>query len=239
LTPTAFAAMIDRLVGRYFIDPSYITVEGRPYFSVYELAGLVAGFGSLAATRAALEELRGRCVEAGLPGLHLNAVVWGQPLLPGEIAPTDPWRLAADLGFDSATSYVWVHHARLSPDRATTPYEECLEGYLGWWAEARSHMSLPYFPNLTVGWDSSPRCLPSDRWDPGWGYPYTSVLTGNSPEVFEDAARRIRACQEQWGAPPIYTVNCWNEWTEGSYLEPDRRHGTAYLSALRRAFSAR
>ncbi|MFA6111688.1 MAG: glycoside hydrolase family 99-like domain-containing protein, partial [Candidatus Latescibacterota bacterium] len=32
LTPTAFAAMIDRLVGRYFIDPSYLTVEGRPYF---------------------------------------------------------------------------------------------------------------------------------------------------------------------------------------------------------------
>jgi hypothetical protein len=33
----------------------------------------------------------------------------------------------------------------------------------------------------------------------------------------------------------ILNINCWNEWTEGSYLEPDTVHGTGYLEAVKKA----
>ena len=36
--------------------------------------------------------------------------------------------------------------------------------------------------------------------------------------------------------PRILTVNCWNEWTEGSYLEPDTITGMAYLQAIKDIF---
>ena len=31
----------------------------------------------------------------------------------------------------------------------------------------------------------------------------------------------------------IITINSWNEWTEGSYVEPDTLHGMGYLEAIR------
>ena len=34
----------------------------------------------------------------------------------------------------------------------------------------------------------------------------------------------------------ILTINAWNEWTEGSYLEPDTVNGYGYLEAIKRVF---
>ena len=34
----------------------------------------------------------------------------------------------------------------------------------------------------------------------------------------------------------IMNINCWNEWTEGSYLEPDTINGMKYLEAVRDVF---
>ena len=36
----------------------------------------------------------------------------------------------------------------------------------------------------------------------------------------------------------ILTINCWNEWTEGSYLEPDKVNGLKYLEAIKGLFAA-
>jgi hypothetical protein len=34
----------------------------------------------------------------------------------------------------------------------------------------------------------------------------------------------------------IVTINSWNEWGEGSYLEPDTVHNMKYLEAVRDVF---
>jgi hypothetical protein len=235
ITPETWERMTTFLVETYFSHPSYWMIEGKPYFSVYDLTLLLASFGSVEATRAALDAFRAKCVDAGLPGLHLNAVVWGRAILPVEKTPADPAAVVEALGFDSVNSYVWIHHVALDtfPE---TDYNTVLEKYLAFAGPHNEAMPAPYFPNITMGWDSSPRTVQSDVFTP-WVYPFMATMGNNTPANFEGACRAVRAWLEaRPELPQIVSVNCWNEWTEGSYLEPDEKHGMAYLEALKRAF---
>jgi hypothetical protein len=236
VTPATFEKVSSLLVERYFSHPSYWKIDGKPYFSIYDLSKLLESFGTVKDARAALDALRAKAVASGLAGVHLNAVVWGQAVLPGERVPVDPASLVRDLGFDSVTSYVWVHHVGLG--RQQTEYEEARNAYMRYWEEAEKAFGVAYFPNVTMGWDPSPRCDQGDTFDNS-GYPFTNTISGNTPERFraalEMARDRLLADPKR---PRVLNINCWNEWTEGSYLEPDTVYGMAYLEAVRAVFGA-
>jgi len=234
VTPETFERIARHVIENYFRRPSHFCVDGCPYFSIYELSKLLESFGSVQATREALDQFRTWTQAAGFPGLHLSAVVWGRPVLPGEQKPADPVRLVRDLGFDSVTSYVWIHHVPLD-ESPYTPYEKVRNAYFAYWEEARTRFGLPYFPNVTAGWDSSPRTVQSEVWAPV-GYPFTNILGGNTPEAFETALSMTKERLDRFGDRRIITLNAWNEWTEGSYLEPDEETGLARLDAVRRVF---
>ncbi len=220
------------LIERYFAHPSYWRIEGRPYFSIYDLGKFREGLGGIAAARDALDYLRDQVVRAGLPDVHLNAVIWSAGLLPGETAVRNPAELVRTLGFDSLTSYVWMHHNVLR-EFPTTNYTHAFERYLAYWDSVTAGFDLPYHPNVTVGWDPSPRTVQSDGYL-NVGYPFTPVLADATPARFAAALaevkRRLLAAPD---GPRILTVNAWNEWTEGSYLEPDTEHGMGFLEAIR------
>lgn len=234
VTPETFEKVGDQLVKSYFRHPSYWKVDGKPYFSIYELTKLLENFGSVSATRAALDRFRAKAVKAGLPGLHLNAVVWGQAILPGEGKPADTPKLIKELGFDSVTSYVWIHHVVL-PDQQTD-YNFVRDRYLEYWKSAENQFGVPFFPNVTMGWDSSPRADQRDKFE-NVGYPFMNTISGNTPERFREALELTKnRLLERKDDPRILNINCWNEWTEGSYLEPDMVHGMKYLGAIRSVF---
>jgi hypothetical protein len=91
---------------------------------------------------------------------------------------------------------------------------------------------------VTVGWDSSPRTTQSDAFE-SLGYPWISVLDGNTPAELEKALRAVTRFLDEGGTvPAVFTINAWNEWTEGSYLEPDTTYGTGYLDALRNVLAS-
>ncbi len=231
VTPENFDRICDHVIRDYFSHPSYWKIDGKPYFSYYDLTRLLEGFGSMEATRAGLDRFRAKAKAAGHPGLHLNAVVWGRPNLPGEKVPADPAGLVRGLGFDSVTSYVWIHHAEMPGQ--VTDYDFMRDRYFEYWNEADATFDVPYIPNVTMGWDPSPRCDQSDPLVPS-GYPFTNTIGGNTPERFGKALAMTRdRLLAQASGPRILNINCWNEWTEGSYLEPDTIHGMQYLEAVK------
>jgi hypothetical protein len=239
VTRETFDTVADVLVSRYFPHPAHWLIDGCPYFSIYDLAKLIEGLGGPEPTRAALASLRARTKAAGFPDLHLNAVVWSVRILPGETGISDPDQLLRELGFDSITSYVWIHHVALrGPDAFPEfSYEAACDRYMAYWGQVGADFSLPYFPNVTMGWDASPRTVQSDAYLDA-GYPFMPMLAGNTPERFRQALvlARERLDRRPAGIPRVLTLNAWNEWTEGSYLEPDTATGLAYLEAIRAVF---
>ena len=130
-----------------------------------------SGWGILALTRSQLGFLTSRSAAARAAGageLHLNGVLWG---LPGTDGSSDhPEQVSASaevverLGFDSVTSYNWMQYAPM-PELATDygPYSQVAPAG---WKRFVDNYPVPYLPNVSMGWDSSPRTVQSDEFAP-------------------------------------------------------------------------
>lgn len=229
-----FMKAANHMIENYFCHPSYLRVEGGLFLTIFELAGLIDTFGSIERTKQGLSDLRNMVRDAGLGGLHLNAVVWSNTILPAEQKIENLAGIVQELGFDSATSYVWVHVHEMSNFPATSYAiyrDECIEKFKGIAADYK----IPYIPNVTVGWDPSPRTVQSDKYEDA-GYPFTPVLVDNTPDEFEIALQKVKDYIDKQDVPKIVTINAWNEWTEGSYLEPDTVYGMEYLKRVKKVF---
>jgi hypothetical protein len=236
VTASTFDKLTTHIIKNYFSQDSYLKVDGCPYFSIYELYRFVLGMGGVEKAAAAIQQFREKVKAAGFRDLHFNAVTWGVQLLPGQTEVTDLKDLLARLNVDSTTSYVWIHHAKL----ATFPssdYQDLAAAYEVYRATASTKLGKPYYPNVSMGWDSSPRACQSDIYTQS-SYPFMPVVQGDTPQRFGDALRSAKQFLDD--SPDLrtklLTVNSWNEWTEGSYLEPDKEHGYAYLEQIHAVF---
>ena len=213
----AFRRMTRRAIEKFLSRPNYYRICGKPVFMIYEVGSFVKGMGGMEKAAAALRQFDADCAKAGLGGVHIMACSWGQ---------CKPEHIAA-LGIESATMYTYAHHVRPKGDYAQ-------------WAEkglakldsekARLKGLKAYFAHASVGWDNNPRTPDTEK---------DSVVTGSTPEKFEKVLRRAKDwCDRNTppGYPKLISINAWNEWIEGSYLEPDEKNGMGYLEAIRRVF---
>ncbi|MBC7597376.1 MAG: glycoside hydrolase family 99-like domain-containing protein [Kineosporiaceae bacterium] len=228
----AFDAMVDHVIERYFSQPEYLRIDGQPFYSIYEIGSFIEGLGGVDEARDALEDFRRKTIAAGHPGLYLDATVWGFGVLPGAVTTAKPEDLIRTLGFASASSYVWVHHSDISAKAfPEVEWDAVADDAFAAYAEYAAALSVPLIPNVTVGWDSSPRTDQNLPFEPV-GYPWYPVLDA-TPAQFERGLRRaVELLDGQRLSHPMLTINAWNEWTEGSALEPDTERGTEYLEAI-------
>ena len=230
----AFIEATNFMIDNYFCHSSYYKIDGACYLSFYMIAGLISGFGDVENTKRILKEFRERADKKGLK-IHLNAVIWGKQILPNEKKAVNINELLDYLEFNSITSYVWVHHNEIK-EFPVYDYSKYMSECQAQYQVFTNMYQLPYYPNVSLGWDSSPRTCMSDKYD-RIGYPFESVLINNTPENFEKALINVKSFMENSNLKhKMITINSWNEWTEGSYIEPDTKNGYGYLNALKKIF---
>ena len=216
-----FEIIAKRIIEKYFSCPNYYKIEGKPVFSIYDTDTLIKGLGGIGETLAAFDWFRNETVKAGFPGLHLQIVMRGAP----KFAVPGCADAVSALNFDSATHYQMIGY--INNWENTIDYAETLPVVSEAYEKFDNECAVPFFPHVSVGWDDNVRFA---RFKP-------PVLVNNSPENFERALRNAKAhLDKRPKLPRLLTVNSWNEWTEGSYLQPDDLYGYGYLEAVKRVF---
>ena len=220
-----FRIIVDRVIDQYFQKPNYFTIDGEPVFSIFNINKFVRDCKGLEGTKEALDHFREETKKAGFPGLHIQVIGFGGNQLPG-ILQHDLMQgktnaeLVKYLGISSVTKYNWGGG-------------EGVEDYIAWGEAAMKRrenwdkaLDIPYFPNVSIGWDDTPRFPAKGK---------THVIHYNkSPESFAAYLRQAKEYVEQHpDQPRLITLFSWNEWVEGGYLLPDMRWEYGYLEAVK------
>jgi lipopolysaccharide biosynthesis protein len=214
-----------RWLATAFEDPRYLRVGGRPVFLVYRAS-------QLPDPRRTVETWRREARRLGVEDPYLCRV---EGFGTERAAPPGEW------GFDAGVGFVPEFGTLGRPLRRTLPWrllrkagltsngyrDNSVFDYDAVVAEMlrRPLPDYPRLPCVTVSWDNSARRKTD-----------AVVYRDATPEKYEEWLR-VEASRllERTDLPPLLFVNAWNEWAEGSHLEPDDRWGLGYLAATKRA----
>ena len=219
-----FKKICVRLIENYFKHPCYYKIDGKPVFSIYDLYNLILGLGGPEETAKALLWFKNEAVKRGLEGVHLQ-LIHKKALLKNSsgIVGDDrevPKEIVAKLPFDSGTHYQYVHYTPVNRD-----YNEIIKDAFDYMYGITKEYSMVYLPHVSLGWDSSPR----------FEVFRDNVVKNNTPEAVKKAMDMAKEFIKATKVHPLITVNSWNEWTEGSYLQPDNIYGYGYLEAVKKS----
>lgn len=200
-------------------DPRCIRVQGRPLFVVYRADHLPdparsADIWRQEALRQGVGEIYLAFVESFTAGRDPAAVGFDAAI---EFAPD--WRL-----LPLARQAVAPALTGASPGDDLMDYASMAAGML-----AKPWPAYRWFRGVFPTWDNSPRRANG-----------ATIFLDATPERYEawlaQAARQTLA-RNPVGERLLFLM-AWNEWGEGNHLEPDARHGRAWLEATRRALTA-
>ncbi|WCP67278.1 glycoside hydrolase family 99-like domain-containing protein [Vibrio tubiashii] len=189
-----------------FRDPRYIRVENKPVLVLYRAT-------LLPDAKKTVERWRERALAEGFDGIYVVA------------AKSFDIESPVEFGCDAAVEFpphklnpkiVTEEQVILNPDYEGTVYcyKDAVKN-----AKALEQGNYTNFRCVMPSWDNEAR-------KPGKGVSFVN----NTPEEYEgwlDFA--CKEAQKNGNEEKFVFINAWNEWAEGTHLEPCRRHGYRHL----------
>lgn len=203
-----------------FFDSRYIKIDGRPVLVIYRI-----NLFDKERAKNLLRNFREIAKKNGFPDLYI--------MLTNSFDFDDD---AAEWEADAIVEFP-PHTVR----RLMDAYE--VQGYLNPYFNGRildpssfiknkkymiNYRSKEYYRSALASWDNSARKATSKGF----------IMEGLNPKTFKMWLKDIMAESKQIhsGSNDIVFVNSWNEWAEGSHIEPDMKYGYAYLQAIKEVF---
>jgi len=232
-----FDRVIDYCAKQYFCKEDYLRIDGRPYLSIYYFPTITKETGGWDGLKKSLERMDARAVKNGFEGMYFNANVAG---IEGNPIYCQDWEAIPQLkkcGFDSIFSYNIVRtpgYPDLPREMPVVEYDEVIKSHEFVWDKCAGG-GLPVHPTILMGLDVTP------RWHHGVALPmeyqelsYEPIVVNNTPAKFgELAGKALEFLDKTNPQPKLMFIYSWNEWTEGSFLLPEKQYGTGYLEVLR------
>ncbi|MGF6404127.1 MULTISPECIES: glycoside hydrolase family 99-like domain-containing protein [Pseudomonas] len=215
-----FDEIVNYWILNYFKNPKYKKIDGKPVvylFSSDMLSRDSEKFGS--SPKELLTRARKLAKKSGLNGIFFIGT-------PGSKKDSLTLELPNQT-YDAVSAYNYQYGPSKAPEIRTLSksYSELMDGYSQSWNFTLKTSPLPYVIPVTSGWDRTPWGGSSD---PAHDNSYST------PEEFSEHLSRAKA--ELLGNPKktlnTIIICCWNEFGEGSYIEPTKKFGFDYLEQI-------
>ena len=203
----------------FFKDKRYIKIDNKPILSIYRCdmfdKKIFLKF---------ISELRLLAKENGFPDLYIMLT---NRVFEGDVTE---WGLDALVEFPPCCLYGYTYRPN-ELDVYTSPNLKAdffdVKPFIENKLYLRNYGSEEYYRSALVGFDNSARRATTG----------CQIILNNTPEAFESwikdlllESKYIHNTENN-----IVFINSWNEWAEGSHLEPDMKYGYAYLQAVKNA----
>jgi hypothetical protein len=204
-------------IDHYFPMEEYYRIDGRPAVFIWAPANIRndVGGNQPATDLYAMSQQMAR--EAGYKGIYFVA-------MSSHESAAQCAQLLRE-GYEAFTSYHGFYLAAAQAAGNRFPFSRVVEtGPEVWRAADQRASGLEYIPIVDTGWASEP-----------WHGNQARVIHGRTPELFGQLCQQAAEYARQNGKR-IVAVGPWNEWGEGSYIEPYAERGFGDLEQLRGAF---
>jgi Glycosyltransferase WbsX len=214
-----FDDMVNYWLKHYLSHSQFYRVGGKPIVFVFSSGQLELSAVKFAqSSNSLLKRADNLAKSVGLPGIFFVATVNARPS--GAVEQG----LSAQ-GYSAYTGWNYV----ASHDKSTeADYQSMVDTYSIFYEAAKNTKELlPYIVPASPGWDARP-----------WASDKAIVRTDPTPKKFGYMLRDAKQLLDS-GSPgvlDILMIEAWNEFAEGSYIEPTKKWGFEYLQVIQSIF---
>jgi SAM-dependent methyltransferase len=201
---------------KYFKDPRYIRVDGKPMLIVYRAKDIPN-------CEKVFNIWRNVVIASGFPGIHIVAVDFYDINRPDEV------------GADALVEFPphKFNGPQCVPDQLPKFTNNDFSGGIVDYAKVMAQSANRAKPDFTLyrailpSWDNTARRQNTP-----------TIIYGSNPELFSSWLSYLRTYTREIfkeKSDSFIFINAWNEWGEGCHLEPDQKWGLQYLEAIKKS----